>query len=196
MSFETTPAYDRVLADDRNYHIVFLVAGGLFTVLLLSFAVFAWRRFRRAPRRTFERRTYLGFGLASLILGLFMLVACWANITSVVNPRQTLAGTTFSPVGQQWLDAGRAEVSPLLQEAIDDRLAWQRPKAVICAILLVALLALTVALWRSLLRRPTGRRPTLAAAILAAAACVPVMLMVIGNAEGAIAPLTLTVIYG
>jgi hypothetical protein len=36
----------------------------------------------------------------------------------------------------------------------------------------------------------------LGAGVLSAAGCVLLMLMVIGNTEGALAPLTLTVIYG
>ncbi|GAA0553825.1 hypothetical protein GCM10010172_40510 [Paractinoplanes ferrugineus] len=199
----TSPAYDRVLTDDRNYHIVFLFVGGLFTVLLLSFCVFSWARFRRARRGTFERRTHLSFATVSLLLFLFMAVACGANVTSVVNPRQTLAGTKFSPVGQAWLDAGSARISPMLQHAIDERLAWQRPKAVICAILLVAVLTLTVFLWRTLVRRASTGEPVrssgrlmLGAAVLSAVSSLLLMLMVIGNTQGAIAPLTLTVIYG
>ncbi|MFD0524590.1 hypothetical protein [Paractinoplanes durhamensis] len=182
MPFETSPAYDRVLADDRNYHIVFLVVGGLFTVLLILFSVFCWWRLKRAPKRTFERRTFLWFGVAGVTFSLFMVVALWANVTSVVNPRQTLSGTKFSPVGQAWLDAGSAQLSPALQQAIDERLAWQRPKAVICAILLVAVVTLAVYLWRALIRRPRGRL-MLAAGILSAAASVLLMLMVIGNTE-------------
>jgi hypothetical protein len=199
MPFDTSPAYDLVLADDRNYHIVFLVVGGLFAVLLLLFSVFSWMRFKRARRRTFERRTYCWSGVASVILVLFMAVALWANVTSVVNPRKTLAGTTFAPVGQRWLEAGSAQISPALQHAIDERLAWQRPKAVICAVLLVAVVTLTGYLWRTLIRRSaTGERHRLmlGAGVLSALSCVLLMLMVIGNAEGAIAPLTLTVIYG
>jgi hypothetical protein len=200
MPFTTSPAYDRILTDDRNYHIVFLVVGGFFSLLLLLFCVFSWVRFKRARHRTFERRTYLWFGVVSLILTLFMAVADWANVTSVVNPRKTLAGTAFSPIGETWLRAGSARISPVLQHAIDDRLAWQRPKAVICALLLVAFVTLTVFLWRRLIRRSTTgapvRRLMVGAGILSAAAGLLLMLMVIGNAEGALAPLTLTVIYG
>ncbi|XVU22946.1 hypothetical protein ACQPZJ_37605 [Actinoplanes sp. CA-054009] len=197
MDFSTSPAYDRVLADDRNYHIVFLVVGGLFMVLLLLLSAFSWARGRRASRGTFERRTFFAFGAASLILGLFMVVVFWANVTSVADPRRTLAGTAFSPVGEDWLRSGDARLSPPLRQAIDDRLAWQRPKAVICAVLLIALVALTVFLWRRLIR--TGgpvRRSTLGAGLVSAASCVLLMVMVIGNAQGALAPLTLTVIYG
>src|ERR1700679_3026048 len=62
MPFSTSPAYDRLLTADRNFHIVFLVVGGLFTLLLLLFSVFSWMRFKRARRRTFGRRSYLSFG--------------------------------------------------------------------------------------------------------------------------------------
>jgi uncharacterized membrane protein YidH (DUF202 family) len=200
----SSPAYDRILTDDRNYHIVFLVVGGLFTLLLLLSSLFSWMRFKRARRRTFERRTYLSFGVAGLTLELFMAVALWANVTSVVNPRKTLSGTPFSPVGEAWLQSGRAQISPPLQHAIDERLAWQRPKAVICIVLLVAFVMLTVFLWRRLIRqsrtgesvRKLGRRLMLCAGVLSAASCLLLMLMVIGNTESAIAPLTLTVIYG
>jgi hypothetical protein len=204
MQFPTSPAYDRLLTDDRNYHIVFLVVGGLFTLLLLLLSVFSWVRFKRARRRTFERRTYFSFGAVSLTLGLLMAVVFWANVTSVVNPRQTLSGTTFSRTGETWLQSGSAQISPLLQHAIDERLAWQRPKAVICSVLLVAFVTLTVFLWRTLIRRSTtgepfrklSRRLMLSAGVLSAVSCLLLMFMVIGNTEGALAPLTLTVIYG
>src|SRR6185437_15055969 len=124
--------------EDRNFHLVFLVVGGLFTLLLLLLSGFSLVRFKRARRRTFERRTYFSFGAVSLTLGLLMAVVFWANVTSVVNPRQTLSGTTFSRVGERWLQSGSAQISPMLQHAIDERLAWQRPKAVICSVLLVA----------------------------------------------------------
>jgi hypothetical protein len=128
----------------------------------------------------------------------------WANVTSVVNPRQTLSGTTFSRIGQTWLRSGRAQISPLLQHAIDERLAWQRPKAIICSILLVAFVTLTMFLWRTLIRqsktgepfRTFSRRLMLSAGVLSAASCLLLMLMVIGNTEGAFAPLSLTVLYG
>jgi hypothetical protein len=156
-------------------------------------------RFKRAGRRTFERRTFLSFGSVSLVLGLLMGVAFWANVTSVVDPGRTLAGTAFSREGETWLRAGRAEISPLLQRAIDERLAWQRPKAVICAVLLVALVTATAFLWRTLLRRSTAGEPhrlMLSAGVVSVVPCLLLMLMVIGNAEGAIAPLFLTVLYG
>ncbi len=204
MQFLTSPAYDQLLTADRNFHVVFLVVGGLFTLLLLLFSVFSWVRFKRARRRTFERRSYFSFGAVSLALGLIMATVFWGNVTSVVNPRQTLSGTTFSRVGETWLQSGSAQISPLLQHAIDERLAWQRPKAVICSILLVAFVTLTVFLWRTLIRQSGAGEPfrkisrplMLCAGVLSAVSCLLLMLMVIGNAEGAFVPLFLTVQYG
>jgi len=140
----------------------------------------------------------------SLALGLVMAVVFWANVTSVADPRRTLAGTTFSPLGEAWLRAGSAQISPPLQQAIDDRLAWQLPKAVICSVLLVAFVTLTVLLWRRLLRqsatgetvRGRGRRLMLGSGVLSAGACPLLMVMVIGNAQSAYAPLFPTVLYG
>lgn len=204
MQFLTSPAYDQLLTADRNFHVVFLVVGGLFTLLLLLFSGFSWVRFKRARRRTFERRSYFSFGAVSLALGLIMATVFWGNVTSVVNPRQTLSGTTFSRVGETWLQSGSAQISPLLQHAIDERLAWQRPKAVICSILLVAFVTLTVFLWRTLIRQSGAGEPfrkisrplMLCAGVLSAVSCLLLMLMVIGNAEGAFVPLFLTVQYG
>jgi hypothetical protein len=204
MPFSTSPAYDRLLTADRNFHVVFLVVGGLFTLLLLLFSVFSWMRFKRARRRTFERRSYLSFGAVSLAIGLVMAVVSWGNVTSVVNPRQTLSGTTLSRIGETWLQSGSGRISPLLQQAIDERLAWQRPKAIICSVLLVAFVTLTVFAWRVLIRqsvagepfRKISRRLMLGAGVLSAVSCLLLMLMVIGNAEGAFAPLFITVLYG
>jgi formate hydrogenlyase subunit 3/multisubunit Na+/H+ antiporter MnhD subunit len=204
MQFSTSPAYDRLLTADRNFHVVFLVVGGLFTLLLLLFSVFSWVRFKRARHRTFERRSYFSFGAVSLALGLLMAVVSWGNVTSVVNPRQTLSGTPLSRIGETWLQSGSAQISPLLQRAIDERLAWQRPKAVICSVLLVAFVTLTVFLWRTLIRQSTtgepfrkvSRRLMLCAGVLSAVSCLLLMLMVIGNTEGTFAPLFLTALYG
>jgi hypothetical protein len=202
MQFSTSPAYDRLLTADRNFHAVFLVVGGLFMLLLLLFSVWSLVRFRRARRRTFERRTHFSFGTVSLALGLVLAVIFWANVTSVADPRRTLSGTTFSPVGEAWLRSGSARLSPALHHAIDERLAWQRPKAVISAVLLVAFVTLTVFLWRTLIRRSTtgepfrklGRRLMLCAGVLSAASCLLLMLMVIGNTQGALYPLFPTVV--
>lgn len=205
MPTTSTPAYDRILSDYTTYHLVFLTIGGPLTLLLVVLAGFSWRRWKRAPRRTFERRTYLAFGIAGGGAGAFLALGIAANLSVVLNPRPGIAGVgAFSPAGRAWLESGRADLSPQLQHLIDERLAWQRPKAVVCAVLLVAVVVMSVRVWRSLIddSRTGGFRPgprhrlRLGAGVASAALSVLLGLMVIGNAEGAVAPLTLTMLFG
>jgi hypothetical protein len=207
------PAYHRVRSDYVNFHVVFVVIGGLFTLLLLLSCVFFWLRFRRAPqvdgrKWTFERRTYFSFGVLSLVIGLFMAVAFAANLSTVVSPGPGLAWAikTFrtpqpARAFTEWMQSGSAHIPPLIQNEIDERLAWQRPKAIICSILLVTFVALSVRLWRALItktRSDGSKRSSLllASGSVSVLACFLLMLMVLGNTEAAFAPLTITLLYG
>jgi hypothetical protein len=199
---KNNPAYDRILRDYVNFHVVWLFVGGLITLVVLLLCLFAWRRFRRVPEWSFEKRTYLVFGIVSLVFGLFLLVAFAANLSVVLNPGPGLVdaiGPAGTGLSKAWLQSGSAHVPPLIQHRVDQRLAWQRPKAIICGVLLIVFAALSVRLWRPLLR-PSGpnrrRGLLLGSAIVSVMASVLLSLMVIGNAEGSIAPLTLTLIYG
>ncbi len=204
---ESTPAYQRLMQDYVDYHVVFLFVGGLFTALLLFLGIFGWIRCRRAGRTwSFEKKTFSFFGAAGLLLGLAMAVVFAGNLTVVVNPQPGLAWgietlraphSRLSLAYHDWLQSGSATIPPLIQQKIDERLAWQQPKAIICSLLLIALVALSIIVWRALIKHKNGRRPLLlASGIASAAACFLLMLMVIGNAEAAIAPITMTYLYG
>jgi len=90
----------------------------------------------------------------------------------------------------------------LIQKKIDRRLEWQRPKAVICTVLLVVFASLSAYIWRALIKQSRLRDITwklkdatpLGAGLLSFTACLP--LMVIGNTQSFIAPITLTLMYG
>lgn len=92
----------------------------------------------------------------------------------------------------------------LVQGAVEDRLAWQRPKAAICTVLLVLSVSFAVRLRRTLIEEsragelPSGPRGLAlrTAGWVAPIACVLLMLMVIGNVQASIAPLGLTLVYG
>jgi hypothetical protein len=204
---ESTPAYQRLLQDYVDYHVVFLFVGGLFTALLLIFGVFCWIRVKRAGRGwSFEKKTFIFFGVASLLLGSAMAVVFAANVSVVVHPKPGLAWgietlraphSRLSGAYHDWLQSGSADIPPLIQHKIHERLAWQQPKAIICTLLLIAFMALSVIIWRALINNKTGRRPVMVVSgIASAAACFLLMLMVIGNTESAIAPITMTYFYG
>jgi hypothetical protein len=91
-----------------------------------------------------------------------------------------------------------------VRRAIDDRLAWQRPKAIVSAVLLLTFLILSARTWRALLDGSPGAsgrwRPgdvvRLAAGLGEVAVCLLLMLMVMGNTQASLAPVAMTLLYG
>ncbi len=171
------PAYERLLQDYVHYHLALVVVGGFFTLALLVFAVFSWLHVRRAPKGV-ERRTHLAFAVASSVR------AATAELT------RSLA---------RWIRSGNADVPPVIQEAVDARLAWQEPKAVITTVLLLAFVAVSVAVWRSVFSRARAGRRVTGRVLLGSAsafACFLLILMVMGNTQASYAPITMTLLFG
>jgi len=141
-----------------------------------------------------------------------------ANLSTVLNPRQGFAGSVgllgapaagthtdeLYPAVTAWLQSGTTDVPAVLQSRIDDRLAWQRPKAIITSALLVVVVLLGARMWPALVRRSrvSGGRvkakdvPLLFGSSAAVVVCLLLMLMVMGNTQGSIAPLSLTLFFG
>jgi len=135
-------------------------------VLSVSF----WRRLKRAQNAekhtwTFERKAYLGFGLLSTLVTLGMLLIVAANISNVVHPQAGFAqsipdlgtpqvGTHKAALHQAvatWVQSGNASLPSLLEDEVHNRLAWQRPKAIVCSLLFMVLAGFTAHLWRRLI---------------------------------------------
>ncbi len=77
-------------------------------------------------------------------------------------PKTGHVGSRLQDAFTTWLTSGADEVPPRVADAIDDRLSWQRPKAIVCSVLLAGRVVLSAATWRSLVRRSrarSGRRP-------------------------------------
>ena len=220
---DDNPALNKLISDYTTYHLVLVVLGGLFCLVLALLGVYLWKGFRRTPTTdrgtsTFERRTYFYGGISSITVSLLMTLIVAANLSNVLNPRRGFAGTVnmlaTPPSGSQaeklqqafnlWLQSGERDMPSLIQSHIDDRLAWQRPKAIICGLLLVIAVLLCARLWRSLVyasaERTAKRAPKelglLALAVGMVVVCLVLMLMVIGNTQGSFAPISLTLIFG
>jgi hypothetical protein len=220
---DSNPALNVLIDDYTKYHVVLVVVGGLFLLGLALLSIFFWSRFTRAPRHdtrkwTFEKKTYFSFGILSVLVALFMALVVAGNVSNVLNPRNgfegaigmlsaSKAGTRAAELHQPfttWLTSGSEQVPSAVQGAIDDRLSWQRPKAIICSVLLVLFLVLSVWIWRRLIRTSrvpgTGwglkRAALLMLGVVTVAVCLLLMLMVIGNTQGSIAPISLTLFYG
>jgi hypothetical protein len=216
------PALDALIRDYTVFHAVLALIGGVFLLAVVALSVASWTRFARARRQAsataFERRTYAGFAALTLAVGLFLALVVAANVSTVVSPRNGFAdslGLLGNPhAGSRtaqlqdsvaaWVRSGRAEVPSLVEERVGDRLAWQRPKAVVCTVLLVVFVVLSAGMWRNLVRRaraPGGgvgraRAGLLVGGSLSVAASLLLMLMVMGNAQGSVAPLSLTLFLG
>ena len=214
----SNPAFNRILADYTTYHVVLVILGGSMTLLIAVGSTVLWRNFRRAPRAAFERRVYLALSSLGTAVALLMGLVIAANITTVLDPRAGFwaaasalptptAGSAQRHLEQafaSWMHSGSPHTPWTIQHAIGARLAWQRPKAFICGALLILGVLVSFRIWRSLIsrsggaerRRGLGWWVRLAPGVLALGACLLLMVMVIGNAQGAFAPLSLTLFYG
>jgi hypothetical protein len=165
---------------------VVAVLGGLVTSGLVVLSVRAWRRSR-------------ALAVASAVLGSLVAVIVFANAGNALNPRDGLEGTIptlrTTPPGTElaqvqqatnaWLRSGSADKPRLLQDKIDARLSWQRPKAIITSVLFVAFDGLCIRIRR--------RRIVSTVAML----CTLVLLvMAMANTQASFAPVFVTVLYG
>jgi hypothetical protein len=102
----------------------------------------------------------------------------------------------------EWIQSGDGKVPPVLEQQVQERLAWQRPKAIICGILLVVFAALSVRLWGALIRARRASEPKwrlkentcFVAGIVTVGFSLLMMVMAVANMQAAIAPITITVL--
>lgn len=219
----SNPVLNILLSDYTKYHVVTLIIGGLFTLILVTLSVLLWIRYKRAPKTgtskwTFEKKTYFSFGLLTTIVGLFMVLIVVANASTVLNPGPGFSGVVdmlgTSQAGTQktelyqsfntWLQSGSTPVPSLIQSKINERLSWQRPKAVICSVLLAVFVTASIGIWGTLIRQFKVRekkqklreKALLLSGISTIAVCLLLMLMVLGNTSAALAPISLTLVFG
>jgi hypothetical protein len=218
----SNPALNKLLDDYAKYHVVVAAVGGLFLISFTVLGIASWQRFRAAPRSdhrgwTFEKRSYFSFSALSAAVGLMLAITVTANAGTALSPRQGFSGVvnmigTPQPGGEtdglheafnNWLGSGSAEMPPLIQARIDDRIGWQRPKAIVCGALLALLAALSHRIWRTRINRSRqdrtpqrGGRSLRAAGFSTVSACLLLMLMVLGNTAGSLAPIAMTLVFG
>jgi cytochrome bd-type quinol oxidase subunit 2 len=215
----SNPALNSLLDDYIKYHVVLLIVGGFFTVILTVLSILFWIRCKRSLKTnnrkwTFEKKTYFSFSLLTTIVGLLMALLVVVNAGTVLKPQPGFSGVismlSRSPSGtpkaelqqsfNRWLQSGSKQIPLLVQSKISDRLAWQQPKAIICSVLLAIFVILSILVWGKLIRQSKvhepQRKPILFSGIVAVAVCLLLMLMVIGNTQASFAPMSLTLIYG
>ena len=216
-------ALDRLLADYARFHLVLAVVGGAFVVGALLLAAGGRRRYRRERRAGMRRGAFPALThlatvfLGVVVAGLLALVVV-ANLTTALDPRPGFAGAVDAMAAPspgtvraehdrafvEWLDSGSDAVPAPVAHLVDARLAWQRPKAVVTGMLLVLVLVGAAHVWRRALRgwrtAPGRWRPQQLALVALGVLAVPValvlVLMVMGNTQASVAPLSMTLFYG
>ena len=217
----SNPAFNELFSDYRDYHVVLLGFGGLVELVVVSFCVFAWIKAGRAPRtekgrRSFEGRAYLAFALSTTVIGLAFALGLAVNVTTVLNPWPGFTSIVTSLVSPQpggqtaelfdatnaWIQSGSADKPAAIHAAVEQRLSWQRPRAIVCTILMVIFALISVRLWRHLIQRSRHRttqrrfRERVLAFIGTVTVVVTLLFTVlaVSNMRGAIAPVSISVL--
>ncbi|MBI3173435.1 MAG: hypothetical protein HYZ25_06940 [Chloroflexi bacterium] len=218
----SNPAYHTLLHDYTTYHAVLFIEGGIFMLILMALSVYFWQRFRRIQKATthhwaFEKKTYFSFGLVSTVVTLFMLLIVAANLSNVLNPQEGFIqsitdlgtpqeGTQKAALYQAvdiWAQSGSAQPPSILQNGVDNRLSWQRPKAIVCSILLVLVAIFTMSIWRKLIKFSRvseamwslKEKALIAIGVLAIPVTLLLMLMALANTQASFAPIMLTLLF-
>ncbi len=207
------------MEDYIEYHRVLAVVGVIVTLALLlaSFKLLrSYRRHRRIgePGARFRKKVVLFLGIYAGLVGCFfgLLAAVNAGTTSRPMPGFTSIVETSAPrddsaVGRSlitWVRSGSSETPPIIKAKVKERLAWQRPKAIICSVLFVGFVLLANKLWRSLFeksRRPlssqrVNRTSTSIAGVGSVLASTLLLVMAVANTQASIAPLSISVFLG
>jgi hypothetical protein len=216
-TWKSNNAMKTLIGDYVKAHSVVVAVGGAMTIGLVLVSIVLWIRFRRIPRVEtrkwgFEKRIHFAFGVLSTVVGLLMGLVVTVNALTVANPLPgfMLSGAHPTPntaavdtavIG--WIKSGNGPMPTIVQQKIDDRLDWQVPKAIVCSLLLFLLVLVIGKLWGLLVQgsRPdaqltTNRGRLVAAELFAVSLGALMMMMVLGNVQGAIAPISITVFGG
>ena len=217
----SNPAYHTLLHDYTTYHVVLVIEGGLFALLLIVLSVSFWRRFQRTQKAethswTFEKKAYFCFGLVSTVVSCGMLLLVAANSSNALHPQAGFAqsipdlgtpqaGTPKAALYQAvttWAQSSTTAMPSLLEDGVRNRLAWQRPKAIVCSILLVALAVFTARVWRKLLHARSRaaawslkEKALFIMGVLAVPTSLLLMIMALANTQASFAPITLTLLF-
>jgi hypothetical protein len=218
--WQSNPAMTALVNDYAKFHAIFVVATSVALLVLVLMSAFCWARSRKIARtgtsgEVFERRVFRSFAFLGSLLSLAFALLITVNADHAFNPSSVLDGFSLlsaprgdSAVGRallEWIESNAIHPPLLITQKIHDRVSWQGPKAIICGVLLILFVAMSVRSWDLLLKRKKRKRATetnrrLEEKILfgigttTAAVSLLMLIMVIANTQGALAPLTITVL--
>lgn len=201
------PALQRIVDYWLRFHLVKGGIAALLLVVLVTLAVLLWRAaLRTGGLGTASRAALVSAGTAVPLLALFALAVVMANIQGAMAPFASLfpmlmdgtpdAGLTGTLARARQQLAGAYHTSgytpPALDAMVGDFAWYHAAVAVIAAVVLVALLSLTVVFWRGFARmRSTDRRTGRVLGwfgVLTALSSLIVLVLFVANAGTAMDP--------
>ena len=211
----SNPAVHTLIADYAAYHLVFLVTGGVVFLALLALSLFcgvklSGLRATAGAGRGFAKKVHASFLFLSAAAALLLALILVANAANALSPTHGFsllarASTTSGDAEldralSAWVNSGERQPPALISRRVQARVSYQAPKAVICGLLLALSAALSCRIWAGLIRTrssaPASWRGAVAlsAGITTAAFAFLMLLMVLGNTQGAAAPIAITVL--
>ncbi|WP_435164207.1 hypothetical protein [Paenibacillus glycanilyticus] len=214
---QANPALSAVIHNYAKYHAVLVIFGGLLVIIFALLSIRFWAKFKRNPhynksKWSFEKKVYFSFGIMSLFITLLMALIVVANATNTFYPLHGFSlfidsfaisdGGSYKDEWRyafiEWIRSGNESIPAMIQQKINARIEFHAAKAFVCGALLIIFVALGLFLWNSLIKRSKAmgskwryiEKTYFISGIATVALSLLLMVMVVANTQGAIAPLT------
>ena len=219
--WRSNAAMRSIIDDYARYHVVLAVAGGLVAVAFLAASIGLWRRFRKIKAENsgspYERKVCFGFAASGAAAGIAFGLLAVVNATNVFDPLNGFSAVVdalpshYGPLRRsfnQWLMSGTPAPPRLVASVVHHRVLFQATKAGVCAVVFIVLALLCVWLWRASVRWSNRgdlatagpgrlvRGATISAGMLTAGLALLMLVVVVANLQGALAPTALTLAFG
>ena len=214
--WRSNPAMKTLLGDYARYHYVLVGAGACLVLLFAALSIVFWRHFRTMPEAgirtwSFEKKTYFSFGILSGGVALVIALVVVANATNALDPLHgfaLLVGSATTPnrslhhAFYHWLQSGDGHMPSSIQKKVHERIVFQTVHVVEFGLLMAESVALSVILFRYLIRKSRTsasrmrfrERTYVATGSALVAVSLLSMLIVVANLQGALAPITITLL--
>lgn len=213
------PALNFLINDYRKYHLVMVTLGSLSLIVLGVFSIHQFKLLKsgngfKDNLQTIHGKMTLYFAsLSSLLLFALGLIVV-GNAINAGKPRtgfkESLSILSTNSIGThqiliqgefiKWINSGKEQVPNYISRAISERLAWQQPKAIISLILLLFTLYLLKVIFKSFVQKLSPTSKLKVSLKICAVAMLPLtavlfLVMFIGNSQGSLAPMALTLFF-
>jgi hypothetical protein len=218
--WQSNPAMHKIINDYAKYHTAFVIAGGLFTLILMSLSVVCWAKFSKIPQTgrfkwRFEKNVYFSFGLLNSTVALLMAFIVVVNATTAFDPLHgfliLIDELTPSSQGAQlhraysdWIHSGSSNIPDFIEQHLRRRVIFHTTKAIVCGIMLIIFTTFSIRIWSTLIKGRNAsdikwrlrEKVLFVAGIATITLSLLMMIIVVANLQGAVAPITLTLLFG